>query len=104
MSKGNAGTRPPFDFEAAIGELESIVGQLEAGNVGLDKSIELFQRGVELAKQCKQKLDEAELKVKQLMKEKDELSEANPETAKGDAPSCGDAEDVPKDQLNDIPF
>ena len=62
-----------IEFEPALAELEEIVRKLEAGSLALDKSIELFQRGIELAKVCKQKLDAAELKVSKLVKDKEEL-------------------------------
>lgn len=61
------------DFEKALAELEGIVKQLEAGNLALDKSLALFERGVELARACKEKLAEAELKVSQLAKDKQGL-------------------------------
>uniref|UniRef100_A0A7C4CAG6 Exodeoxyribonuclease 7 small subunit n=1 Tax=candidate division WOR-3 bacterium TaxID=2052148 RepID=A0A7C4CAG6_UNCW3 len=70
--------RETFDFEKALGELEAIVKQLEAGNVPLERSLELFQQGVELARQCKVKLDEAELKVRQLVKDKEGLFSEEP--------------------------
>lgn len=59
-----------FDFERALAELEGIVKQLEAGNLALEKSLALFQRGVELARACKQRLDEADLTVQRLVKDK----------------------------------
>ena len=58
------------DFEKALAELESIVKQLEAGNLALEKSLAFFERGVQLARACKEKLAEAELKVSQLVKDK----------------------------------
>jgi exodeoxyribonuclease VII small subunit len=61
------------DFEKALSELESIVRQLEAGNLALEKSLALFERGVQLARSCKEKLAEAELKVSQLVKDKEGL-------------------------------
>jgi exodeoxyribonuclease VII small subunit len=61
------------DYEKALSELEGIVKQLEAGSLSLDKSLELFSRGIELARACKQKLDQAELKVSKLVKEKEGL-------------------------------
>jgi exodeoxyribonuclease VII small subunit len=61
------------DFEKALAELEGIVKQLEAGNLPLDKSLALFERGVQLARACKEKLAEAELKVSQLVKDKQGL-------------------------------
>jgi exodeoxyribonuclease VII small subunit len=61
------------DFEKALAELEGIVKQLEAGNLALEKSLVLFERGVQLARACKEKLAEAELKVSQLIKDKQGL-------------------------------
>ena len=75
-ASGNPGDSPPADrkdFDKALAELEKIVQQLESGNVPLDKSLELFQRGIELARQCKQRLDAAELRVSQLTKDKEGL-------------------------------
>jgi exodeoxyribonuclease VII small subunit len=63
----------PVDFEKALAELEGIVKQLEAGNLALEKSLALFERGVQLARACKEKLAEAELKVSQLVKDKEGL-------------------------------
>ncbi|MCI0749306.1 MAG: exodeoxyribonuclease VII small subunit [Nevskiales bacterium] len=54
-------------FEAALGELEKIVGQLERGELKLEQSLALFERGITLARQCRRSLETAELKVKQLL-------------------------------------
>jgi exodeoxyribonuclease VII small subunit len=54
-------------FEQALGELEQIVGKLERGELKLEESLQLFERGVELTRQCRKSLDTAELKVKQLL-------------------------------------
>jgi exodeoxyribonuclease VII small subunit len=61
------------DFEQALVELEAIVKQLETGNLALEKSLVLFERGVQLARSCKERLAEAELKVSQLVKDKQGL-------------------------------
>ena len=61
------------DFEKALAELEGIVKQLEAGNLALERSLALFERGVQLARACKEKLAEAELRVSQLVKDKQGL-------------------------------
>ena len=53
-------------FEESMTELEKIVTKLEAGDVTLDDSIELFEEGIKLAKNCQKKLDDAEKKVKLL--------------------------------------
>ena len=57
----------PDTFEQLFAELESTVSKLEAGDLALDESLELFQRGTELAKKCGALLDQAELRVKELV-------------------------------------
>ncbi len=52
-----------MSFEAAMRELEQVVGQLERGDVELEKSISLYERGALLKKRCDDKLTEAEEKV-----------------------------------------
>ncbi len=56
-------------FEEAVKELESIVNTLEAGEVSLEESLKLFQRGVFLTNLCNKKLTEAEGVVKILYRE-----------------------------------
>jgi len=58
---------PVGRFEEAMTELERIVQRLEAGELRLDESLELFERGTELTRHCRQALDTAELKVKNLL-------------------------------------
>lgn len=50
-------------FEQAMAELEQVVGKLERGDVALDDSIKLYERGAELKARCEAKLKEAEEKV-----------------------------------------
>lgn len=50
-------------FEQAMSELERVVGQLERGDVPLDQSIALYERGALLKKRCEAKLKEAEERV-----------------------------------------
>ncbi len=52
-----------MSFEEAMGELEAVVGQLERGDVPLEDSIKLYERGAALKKRCEEKLKEAEEKV-----------------------------------------
>jgi exodeoxyribonuclease VII small subunit len=73
-----AGGSGEVDFEKALAELDGIVKRLESGNLALEKSLELFQRGVELARVCKDRLDQAELKVSKLVKEKEGLFREEP--------------------------
>ncbi len=53
-------------YETALAELEEITGQLESEQLPLEKMLELYARGQELANRCNQLLDEAELKIKTL--------------------------------------
>jgi len=52
-----------MSFEQAMRELEKVVGQLESGDVELEASIKLYERGAALKKRCEEKLKEAEEKV-----------------------------------------
>ena len=52
-----------MSFEDAIKELETVVGQLERGDVALDENIALYERGAALKARCEAKLKEAEEKV-----------------------------------------
>lgn len=56
-----------LSFEAAFRELEETVGKLEAGDLTLEESLALFERGQALATYCQRQLDAAELKVQQLV-------------------------------------
>ena len=52
-----------MSFEQAMAELEQVLGQLERGDVALDQSISLYERGALLKARCETKLKEAEEKV-----------------------------------------
>ncbi|MEM6340873.1 MAG: exodeoxyribonuclease VII small subunit [Pseudomonadota bacterium] len=52
-----------MSFEDAMRELEQVLGQLERGDVALDDSIRLYERGAALKARCESKLKEAEEKV-----------------------------------------
>lgn len=56
-------------YEQAIKELENIVSKLENSDVSLEESISLFEKGTELVKICNGKLNTAEQKFTQLLKE-----------------------------------
>ena len=59
------------DFESALKSLEEIVGQLEGGDLTLDRALELFEQGVKLSRFCSEKLEEAERKVEVLTRAAD---------------------------------
>ncbi|WP_340691316.1 exodeoxyribonuclease VII small subunit [Hyphomonas sp.] len=56
-----------MSFEEALAELEGIVKQLEAGEVELEKSIAIYERGAALKAHCESRLKSAELKVEQIV-------------------------------------
>lgn len=60
-------TDPVGRFEEAMQELEGIVQALERGELKLEESLRLFERGVLLARQCRGSLQSAELKVHELL-------------------------------------
>jgi len=62
---------PEKSFEASLEELEQIVRHLEAGDLPLDRSLELFEQGVRLSRECQKRLDEAERKVEILLRGND---------------------------------
>ncbi len=55
-----------LSFEAALAELEKVVGKLESGQVALEDSIRLYERGEALKKHCEARLKAAEEKVAQI--------------------------------------
>lgn len=64
-------------FESALEELESIVKELESGNVDLDSAIKKYTEAMELAKFCSEKLKDATDKVNKILTENGELKEFN---------------------------
>jgi exodeoxyribonuclease VII small subunit len=64
------------DFESAITELEKIVKQLEDGDLALDKSLALFERGVELSRYCHDQLGAAQKRI-ELLTERGTLTDAS---------------------------
>ncbi len=57
------------DFEKSLAELEQIVARMEAGDLSLEQSLQQFERGVALARECQQALQVAEQKVEILLKQ-----------------------------------
>ena len=68
--QADAGAADPVSqFEDAVKELEGIVQKMERGDLRLEDSLKLFERGMALTRQCRQSLDSAELKVKNLLEQ-----------------------------------
>ena len=56
------------NFETSLDELEKVVKQLESGDLPLDRSLDLFSRGMKLSETCRKQLEEAETRVEQLIR------------------------------------
>lgn len=74
------------DFEAAIAELESVVKKLEEGDVPLDTSLQLYERGVQLSRFCHSRLEAAERRIEIV----NERGEVKPAPASLDLPDEGE--------------
>lgn len=60
------------DFEAAMAELESIIRKFEEGDLPLDESMKLYERGVQLSRFCHAKLEDVERRI-EILNERGEL-------------------------------
>ena len=79
------------DFEAAIAELEGIVKKLEEGDLPLETSLQLYERGVQLSRFCHARLEEAERRI-EILNERGELKLATAAFEKDeDAPRAGES-------------
>ena len=80
-----------LSFEAALAELEEIVDRLEGGEVPLEESIALYERGAALRERCTRKLRDARMRIERVV-----------EDGAGVAPLDGDAETAGDDRT--LPF
>ena len=64
------------DFEAAIAELETIIKQMEDGDLTLERSMELYERGVQLSRFCHSRLEDAERRI-EILNERGQLKPAH---------------------------
>jgi exodeoxyribonuclease VII small subunit len=61
--------KEPQNFEQALGELEALVAAMESGDMTLEESLQAFETGVRLTRECQQTLQQAEQKVQLLLAE-----------------------------------
>jgi exodeoxyribonuclease VII small subunit len=67
-------SKEPINFEAALEELNHLVAEMEQGGLSVEKSLQYFEKGVRLTKQCQKELQEAEQKVQVLLEKNGDLS------------------------------
>ncbi|MBM3813105.1 MAG: exodeoxyribonuclease VII small subunit [Acidimicrobiia bacterium] len=66
----------PATFESDLSELESVVNRLESGDLPLEESLQLFEKGMALSESCRQRLEQAETKIEILLKKGNRVSPA----------------------------
>jgi len=76
----------PKTFEASLEALEQIVRDLEQGDLPLEKSLELFEQGIRLSRECQERLSQAERRIEVLLRDNQGRPVAAPFEAKGGAP------------------
>jgi len=64
---------PPPTFEAGLQQLESIVKEMETGELPLERAITLFEQGMKLSEACRKQLEEAETRVERLTRRAGEM-------------------------------
>jgi len=69
MSEPKTTQEQPRSFEASLEALERIVQQLEGGDLPLEKSLELFEQGIRLSRECQERLSQAERRIEILMRD-----------------------------------
>jgi len=74
MTEPQPDVRLTETFEASLDELEKTVKQLEAGDLSLERSIELFERGMNLSDTCRKQLEEAETRVEMLIRKEGKIA------------------------------
>ncbi len=65
--------KPASSFEGCLEELERVVKELESGDLPLERSLELFEKGMELSETCRKQLEEAETRVEMLIRREGKL-------------------------------
>ena len=68
MADGSAPPQTVVSFESSLDELEKVVKELESGDLPLDRSLDLFSRGMQLSDSCRKQLEEAETRVEMLVR------------------------------------
>lgn len=80
----------PKSFEASLEALEQIVQQLEQGDLPLEKSLELFEQGIGLSRQCQDRLNQAERRIEILLRDNQGRTTVSPFEGAKTTPDDGD--------------
>ena len=74
MAENQSDAKPVESFETCLEELEKVVKQLEAGDLPLERSLELFERGMGLSDSCRKQLEAAETRVEMLIRKEGKIA------------------------------
>jgi len=74
MAENQPEVKPVESFETCLEELEKVVNELEAGDLTLERSLQLFERGMGLSESCRKQLEEAETRVEMLIRKEGKLT------------------------------
>ena len=83
-------TAKPKTFESSLEDLERIVRELEQGELPLERSLELFEQGVKLSRECQDRLNQAERRIEILMRDNQGRTTARPFEPENAANESGD--------------
>ena len=73
MPEDPSAPRPAESFEACLDQLEKVVKDLESGDLPLERSLELFEKGMSLSETCRKQLEDAETRVEMLIRKEGKL-------------------------------
>ena len=74
MAENQSDGKPVETFESCLDELEKVVRELEGGDLALERSLELFERGMGLSDSCRKQLEAAETRVDMLIRNAGKLT------------------------------
>ena len=74
MAENQNDPKPVETFETCLDELEKVVRELEGGDLALERSLELFERGMGLSDSCRKQLEAAETRVEMLIRNSGKLT------------------------------
>ena len=73
MAENQTDAKTVESFEGSLDELEKVVKELESGDLSLERSLELFERGMGLSDACRKQLEEAETRVEMLIRKEGKM-------------------------------
>jgi exodeoxyribonuclease VII small subunit len=74
MAENQPDDKPVESFESSLDQLDKVVKELEAGDLSLERSLELFERGMGLSETCRKQLEGAETRVEMLIRKEGKMT------------------------------